>query len=434
MPDGAGLRIVTLAHGHPAISAGGAEVAALSLHAEFLGRAELSALHISCVPESAGWSGARADDQAFVPSAELDSLRLLRHDPAEHAALIATLRDFAPDIVHFHHVLGFGADALTAVRRAIPDATIVLTLHEFVSICHAAGQMVRTDGQLCERASPEACASCFPGISPSSFRLREQALRAIYETVGAFIAPSHFLAERYVAWGIDAGRIAVIDNVTRAAPARPAEAARPQRDRFAFFGQINPYKGVDLLLEAVTRIPAAAWQDCCLAIHGSGLERQPEPFRHRIANLLEAAGDRVEFRGPYTNADVDRLMAEADWIVVPSVWWENAPVVIQEAFRNHRPVIAARLGGMAEKVRDDVDGLLFEPRDAGSLAATLVAARNPELWSKLQVGVAPPPAPHLVADQHLALYRGLRSRSRATLVALPNRTTVSAVPGSAFGA
>lgn len=413
MPDGSGLRIATLAHGHPAISAGGAEVAALALHSEFVTRPELATLHLSCVPMGGAWSGAPGENEAFVPTAGLDNLQLLRRDPGEHAGLIAKLRHFAPDIVHFHHVLGFGADALFAVRRALPDATIVMTLHEFLSICHAAGQMVRTDGELCEGASPEACARCFPEIAAASFRLREQTLRALYQAVDAFIAPSRFLAERYIAWGIEASRIAVIDNVTRAAAAAPAEVTRSTRGRFAFFGQITPFKGVDLLLEAVTRIPATDWQDARLAIHGSGLERQPEPFRQRIAALLEAAGDRVEFRGRYTNTDVDTLMAEADWIVVPSIWWENAPVVIQEAFRNRRPVIAAQLGGMAEKVRHGVDGLLFAPRDAASLAETLIAARHPALWSNLQAGIVPPPAPHLVADEHLSLYRALRRSSLA---------------------
>lgn len=408
------LRIATLAHGHPAISAGGAEVAALSLHAEFSRRPELAALHLSCVAPGASWSGTPVADQAFVPEGDLDRFRLLRRDPAGHAPLVATLARFAPDIVHFHHVLGFGADALVAVRRALPEARIVLTLHEYLSICHASGQMVTTDGALCEAASPAACARCFPDIAAASFRLREQALRAIYASVDAFIAPSHFLAERYAAWGMEAGRIAVIDNVTRApgqlvAPPSP----RRRRNRFAFFGQINPFKGVDLLLEAVASVSPRDWGDARLTIHGSGLERQAEPFRQRIAALLEAAGDRVVFRGRYANTDVDDLMAGADWIVVPSVWWENAPVVIQEAFRNQRPVIAARLGGMAEKVRDGIDGMLFEPRDARSLATALVAASSADLWSRLQAGIVAPPTPRLVADQHVALYRQLHSRHLA---------------------
>jgi glycosyltransferase involved in cell wall biosynthesis len=427
------LRIATLAHGHPAISAAGAEVAALSLHGEFGMRPELATLHVSCVPAGAAWSGMPRSNEAFVPDADLDNFRLLRRDLSGHAALVARLRHFAPDIVHFHHVLGFGADALVAVRRALPDAAIVLTLHEYLSICHASGQMVRTSGALCEGASPEACAGCFPDISAASFRLREEALQAIYADVDAFIAPSQFLARRYVDWGLDAGRVAVIDNVTRVAGPLPAAPPRPRRNRFAFFGQLNPFKGVDLLLEAAIGVPAADWRDAGLAIHGSGLERQPAPFRQRIAGLLAAAGDRVDFRGPYPNADVDHLMADADWIVVPSIWWENAPVVIQEAFRNHRPVIAANMGGMAEKVRDGVDGLLFQPRDAASLGAALTAAQSPDLWSAVTARITPPPAPAATADQHLALYRALRSRLSAH-IARPKRKTAPAVAEGALGA
>jgi len=292
--------------------------------------------------------------------------------------------------------------------------------------------MVRTSGALCEGATPEACAGCFPDIPAASFRQRERALQSIYASVDAFIAPSHFLARRHIDWGLEAGRVAVIDNVTRVAAPHPSGPASSRRNRFAFFGQLNPFKGVDLVLEAVISVPAEDWQGARLAIHGSGLERQPAPFRQRVQALLEAAGDRVDFRGPYPNTDVDQLMAEADWIVMPSIWWENAPVVIQEAFRNHRPVIAANLGGMAEKVRDGVDGLLFKPRDAASLGAALTAAQSPDLWSALTAEITPPPAPADTADQHLALYRALRSR-RSAEVALPRRKTAP-VAESAIGA
>ena len=83
-------------------------------------------------------------------------------------------------------------------------------------------------------------------------------------------------------------------------------------------------------------------------------------------------------------------MEHADWIVVPSIWWENSPLVIQEAFMHGRPVICSDIGGMAEKVRDGVDGLHFRANDARSLAATIQrAAGTPGLWEKLRQGIRP---------------------------------------------
>jgi glycosyltransferase involved in cell wall biosynthesis len=78
-------------------------------------------------------------------------------------------------------------------------------------------------------------------------------------------------------------------------------------------------------------------------------------------------------------------MAEIDWVVVPSRWWENSPLVIQEAFLHGRPVICSDIGGMAEKVSDGVNGLHFRAGDAGSLALALErAATSADLWRTLQ--------------------------------------------------
>ena len=92
-------------------------------------------------------------------------------------------------------------------------------------------------------------------------------------------------------------------------------------------------------------------------------------------------------------------MAETDWVVVPSIWWENSPLVIQEAFFHGRPVICSDIGGMAEKVRDGVDGLHFRRNDAFSLAGAFeTAATSPRLWKGLREGIREPHA----MDTHVA--------------------------------
>ena len=84
-------------------------------------------------------------------------------------------------------------------------------------------------------------------------------------------------------------------------------------------------------------------------------------------------------------------MARPDWVVVPSIWWENSPLVIQEAFLHGRPVICSDIGGMAEKVRDGVDGLHFRAGDPVSLARTIErATTNPRLWRSLRDGIRDP--------------------------------------------
>src|ERR1044071_1235531 len=93
-------------------------------------------------------------------------------------------------------------------------------------------------------------------------------------------------------------------------------------------------------------------------------------------------------------------MANFDWVVVPSIWWENSPLVIQEAFQHGRPVICSDIGGMAEKVAHGVNGLHFRAGDARSLASTIrTAAETPGLWERLREGIQPvyPMATHVAA-------------------------------------
>jgi glycosyltransferase involved in cell wall biosynthesis len=101
-------------------------------------------------------------------------------------------------------------------------------------------------------------------------------------------------------------------------------------------------------------------------------------------------------------------MQAVDWVVVPSVWWENAPLVIEEARAAGRPVIVSGIGGLAEAVRHDIDGLHVPPGDAASLAETLaMASGDAALWDRLS-RAGRPRAYASFMDAHLRCYRGLR--------------------------
>jgi glycosyltransferase involved in cell wall biosynthesis len=93
--------------------------------------------------------------------------------------------------------------------------------------------------------------------------------------------------------------------------------------------------------------------------------------------------------------------------VMPSIWWENAPLVIQEAFLHRRPVICGGIGGMAEMVRDGVDGLHAPVNDVAGLASVMRQAIETEgLWDRLVAHIQPPPTISEVATRHLKLYQG----------------------------
>ena len=99
-------------------------------------------------------------------------------------------------------------------------------------------------------------------------------------------------------------------------------------------------------------------------------------------------------------------MARVDWTIVPSVWWEIFGLVISEAWMFGRPVICSNVGGMAERVRHEVDGLHFEMGDPASLAAAIRRASTEDgLWERLHAAVPEPPSRAEMADGFLALYR-----------------------------
>ena len=133
-----------------------------------------------------------------------------------------------------------------------------------------------------------------------------------------------------------------------------------------------------------------------------------------MKELFRIAGRRLRFMGSYKSADLPALMREVDWTIVPSTWWENAPVVIQESFFHRRPIITSDIGGMAEKVRDGIDGLHFRAGNAESLAEAMAhAIRERALWDRLHAGIAPPTTAADAARQHADLFERLLARRAA---------------------
>jgi glycosyltransferase involved in cell wall biosynthesis len=400
-------RVLIVAHGHPDVSKGGAEVAAYQLFAELRERG-VDALFVGRSGEAShggtAFSRHRGDRELLFHMAPGDYFTFQTGDPTRlWKDFRELLERFRPDVVHFHHYLHLGLEAIRVARNTLPEARIVLTLHEYLAICAHNGQMIKREThQLCHRATPDDCARCMPERPAQEFFLRERYFKSIFRDVDMFVSPSEFLADRYRRWGLEEARLMVIENGQAPVKAPPARALRPGewRGRLAFFGQINPYKGLDVLLEAMTRLP----EDCPveLDVHGAMFYEQPKGFVERLEALREAAGNRVRFRGAYESGDLHGLMRETDWVVVPSVWWENSPMVIQEAFAHGRPVICSNIGGMAEKVRDGIDGLHFTAGRAEDLARVLtVAATGTERWERLRSRIRPPGS---TLEQHLEIY------------------------------
>lgn len=425
------LKVLMISHAHPAFSIGGAQAAAYSLFNGLNRLADCESHFLAHVgpplaahrdtPFLSLRQGPRellyySDDYDYFRLSNRDLETLERH-------LGRYLVDLAPDIVHFHHFLGFGMESVRLVRDVLPDARIVVTLHEYLSICNNHGQMVKTKhGALCQKSSPAECAMCFPQLSPARMLRRELFIKSFFDDVDMFVAPSRFLLGRFADWGLPTDKLLMLGNGLEpmpVAPPRPLPKQGGRRARFAYFGQLNPFKGIKVLVEAVGRVPANVWgEDAVLNVFGGNLEVQPEAFQQEFKRLVAAAGRRVRFFGSYRRAELPDLMREIDWVVVPSTWWENAPVVIEEAFYHGRPVICSDIGGMAEQVRNRVDGLHFRVGSVESLVDRLgEAVKHPELWDRLRARARKPLMADDAALQHRELYRKLLGRTEREMAA-----------------
>ena len=411
------MRLLFLCHSHPELQAGGTEIVARDLFRTLRAAGHdgvfLAGTAAHQRPPSPGTALQTASDQpdeVLLWSAGFDSFFLSQTDL--HGTIpefVTLLRDLAPEVVHVHHTLQLGMEMLPLIRRVAPGARIVMTLHDFYPICASDGQMASPEGVLCQAASLDACRRCHPGRSATDFRLRGLQVAGAFAAVDHFVAPSDFLRQRYVAWGLPADRISVVPNgmpTQAAAPHRASPDGR--RDRFAFFGHINRFKGATVALAASTRLTREGLAHG-LALHG-GTRYQSADVLQRFAEALAAAPDARHI-GAFQRADQPRLIAAADWVVVPSIWWENAPLVVAEAFAHRRPVICADVGGMAEMVHDGVDGLHAAVGDPASFAAAMRrAVETTGLWQRLVDGIMPPVSLAASADAHLALYRSLTPR------------------------
>jgi glycosyltransferase involved in cell wall biosynthesis len=408
------LRIMIAAHGHPEMSKGGAEIAAYQLFSELRKRDDCDVWFIGCDRTmEADRAGAVlmqpfSDREYIYAPGEFDWFKFANRDykfPADFAQLLVELK---PDVIHFHHYMNFGVEVFYIVKNTLPDCRIILSLHEFLAICNHYGQMITTQHRnLCYEASAIRCQRCFPGLSRSDFYLRQRYIQRFFDLVDGFASPSRFLADRYVGWGLPADKMHVIENVIPPAQIipKPRLISRDEPLRLGFFGQISLLKGINVLFDAAESLADAGTIDAVFEIFGD-YRNQPAEFQKDFLERLPKAGRNVRFHGPYDSNRVDELMQSVDAVLMTSIWWENSPVVIQEAFRNRRPVICPDIGGMAEKVRNRIDGFHFPVGSAVALASLVKQlAANRSLLEQVSQTMTVPPAPTDIVEAHMKLYR-----------------------------
>lgn len=430
------LSILYVTHGFPPETWAGTEVYTLNLALEMQARG-----HRVCVLTRSE----RVDEQRpeLVPvEDEFAGLRVIR---LPHALAFPSLREtydeprveqaFSEllarerfDVVHFQHLIHLSATLIDVARAA--GAATLLHLHDFWGLC-ARVQLIRPDGPLCPTSQGLGCLLCVkergyravpwvhrlepllaPGLRLANRMVhgaqrrdrkrrtwlqksladavdvldRPEAVLGAFSRADLLVSPSRFVRDKLCETGrFDPQRVLHSPNGMRTDHITRLER-RPDpggRLRIGFIGTLVWYKGVHVLLEAMLQLRGLP---ALLQVHGP-FEPERDAYHRQLAEL---AGDNVEFRGRFDNARLGEVHAGLDVLVVPSIWYENSPVTIHEAWLAGTPLVVSRLGGMAELVVDDENGLSFEPGDARDLARVLARfSAEPELGPRLAAGAPP---------------------------------------------
>lgn len=332
-----------------------------------------------------------------------------------------------PDIVHIHHLIFLSVGMIQEInKRKIP---IVFTLHDYWLMCPG-WHLLKKDCRPCTKAQygkfDEECIICLndllavrkttkrfyfiirsiapkfladylrrkyfqfiprmPGDNAGLIRLEERRhkIRGLLDRIDMFIVPSRYARDRFMEFGISQRRMRLLASGVDAGLFEVTDKIPSRKLRFGFIGTLLPAKGIHVLLEAFHKVKGEAE----LKIYGK--LKQYIGFEYYLPYLKRIAKDkRIRFMGEFKHAESQKIFRELDVLAVPSIWNENAPLVIQEAFASRTPVIASRIGGIPELVSDGVDGILFQPGDVEGLYHKMqLLVSQPDIIDKLKRNIS----------------------------------------------
>jgi glycosyltransferase involved in cell wall biosynthesis len=424
------VKILLVSHRFPPEGTAGTETYTAALGAALVARGHAVTVFAAAKDISAPDLSIRRREHAGIPVHEVVN-NLFHRDFREtwhHARIDRIFEDLldrvAPDVVHFQHLLYLSSGCVPAAGRS--GTPVLFKLNDYWLQCPRYGQRLHPDGGRCETIDFRRCGTCLPsfkfaqtpvqrrvGTAIASVRsatgidlgplarsaaqtvangssarfhppeegearamaqVAEDRSRDLHErivpNVDLFLAPSRFLRERFVReWGIPPEKIEHVSYGIDLGSFRAVPRTRAPELRVAFIGSLIEAKGPHLLLEAWGRIAPELRARGSLVLHGPELH-EPE-FLAQLGARAKAVGARL--LGPLTRAEVPRALASIDLLVVPSLWFENAPLIIHEAFAAGTPLLVSDLGGMAELVEEGRGGWRFRVGDAEDLARRLSA-------------------------------------------------------------
>ncbi|HBA82741.1 MAG TPA: group 1 glycosyl transferase [Verrucomicrobia bacterium] len=285
--------------------------------------------------------------------------------------LKALLEQERPDVAHLHNYNFQITPSILKVLKQF-NVPIVWTLHDYKIICP--NYKLFTQGTVCDRCKKQRYYECVRNrcmknsrtkslLAMAEMYLHRCVLRS-YDLIDVFIAPSRFLARISGEWGIDRQRMIQLYNFVDSA--RFAWADLSLGEGLVYFGRLMEEKGLLVLLQAVKALPHIN-----LVVVGEG------PEKEKIQQYIhENNMTNVKMAGFKKGEDLYRLVHQARLVIVPSLWHENNPISVLEAFAMGKAVIASDLGGLPELIQNGQNGFLFPAGDAQSLQATILDLYN----------------------------------------------------------
>lgn len=268
------------------------------------------------------------------------------------------LDDFEPDIVHVHNIYAhISPSILPAIKkRNIP---IVYTVHDYhlihpnVVMFHNGGICEITKGRKFLKTILHKCIdnSYIFTVAPAVIWQIHNILNIYDNNVNVFISPSGFLKRKLVENGYDSKKIIVLPNFVEPKPDSFKTTNRKQKPFVLYFGRLSKHKGIMFVLEAARNLTNIEFK-----IAGGGKEK-----KQYISKAAQMKLKNVQFLGHVGTSGLNKLISNSLFCVIPSLWYENMPYSVMEAFALGKPVIASKIGGIPELVKDGKNGLLFEP-------------------------------------------------------------------------
>ena len=267
------------------------------------------------------------------------------YNPFMKKVAAGVLAKVQPDVVSLHCITGFSASIIDAVYEA--NIPMMQVLHDQYLICPRCTMF--NDHKICQKQ----CLLC------KSMRLFHP---SISNKITAAVGVSQFILDHHLKFGyFQKTPIKTVihnarnDQESLAVPRKPVEDSI----RFGFIGSLMKNKGIELLLNSFKEIANEKWE---LHIAGNG----PAQYEKFLKNTYESA--KIHFLGVQ---NPKKFYPNIDVLVVPSVAYDTFPGVVFEGFSYGIPVIGSRLGGITEQIKENINGLIFDPTNPKELQSTM---------------------------------------------------------------